>query len=128
MKAALQELQAMSRAELAKEWQVLFEVPAPHLARENILRGAIAWQIQAKAMGGLSGSEKRQLQSGKPISINQPAIGSRLIRVWKDQTHQVTVLADGYLHEDQIYKSLSAIAKAITGTAWSGPVFFGLKK
>jgi hypothetical protein len=51
-----------------------------------------------------------------------------LIRVWQGETHQVIVLEDGYLYADKKWRSLSAIAKAITGTHWSGPVFFGLKK
>lgn len=133
-KAALQELNAMDRLELAKKWEAVFGVPAPRFARESLLRGAIAWKIQADALGGLSLIEKRQLESrssdtkssSSPTTFISP--GSRLIRVWQNQTHQVTVLETGYLYEGRIWKSLSKLAQHITGTAWSGPVFFGLKK
>jgi hypothetical protein len=84
--------------------------------------------MQAAKSGGLTAAERRQLISGMPSCSSQVHPGSRLIRVWRGETHQVTVLEDGYLYADKKWRSLSAIAKAITGTRWSGPVFFGLKK
>ena len=132
IKASLQkqlsELEGLSRDQLAMRWQKYFGVPAPHLSRSTLLRQAIAWHLQTQAYGGLSLVEKRQIQSGQTKPIIQTAIGSRLIRVWQGKTHQVTVLDQGYLYENQTWKSLSAIAKYITGTPWSGPAFFGLKK
>ena len=128
MQAQLEELKSLTRNQLARRWQECFGVPAPHLSRSEILRQAIAWHLQSKAFGGLTLQEKRQIQSGVGKATTQISSGSRLIRVWQNQTHQVTVLRDGYLYQDKHWKSLSAIAKHITGTAWSGPVFFGLKK
>jgi hypothetical protein len=81
--------------------------------------------MQAAEFGGLTATERRQIRSGVSSLVYK---GSRLIRVWQGETYQVTVLADGYLYADKKWRSLSAIAKAITGTSWSGPVFFGLKK
>lgn len=124
----LQELEGLTRDQLAVRWQECFGVCAPALSRSGLLRQAIAWHLQTQAMGGLSLVEKRQIASGSPNITKEASVGSRLIRVWQNQTHQVTVLEDGYLYQDKHWKSLSAIAKHITGTAWSGPVFFGLKK
>lgn len=115
---------------LVKEWQKAFGRPAPSGCHPSLLDKAIAWQKQANKHGGLSPTERRRLLrevSNSSIG-NGPNIGTRLVRVWQGETHQVTVLADGYLYAQQRWKSLSAIARAITGTPWSGPVFFGLKK
>ena len=122
------ELEGMSRDQLARRWQDCFGVPAPALCRSTLLCQAVAWHLQTQELGGLSLVEKRQIAAGTPNTSKEASVGSRLIRVWQNQTHQVTVLESGYLYENQTWKSLSAIAKHITGTAWSGPVFFGLKK
>jgi len=128
MQAQLDELKLLSRAQLARRWQECFGVPAPYLSRSEILRQAIAWHLQTKALGGLSLLEKRQIKSDVMIQTNKPSVGSRLVRVWQGKTYQVTVLSDSYLYENQTWKSLSSISRHITGTPWSGPVFFGLKK
>ena len=123
----LSELMELNRDDLLRKWQKIFDCPAPIWIQENLLREAIGWQMQAAKFGGLTATERRQLRLG--ISYTPPVNkGSRLIRVWQGETYQVTVLADGYLYADKKWRSLSAIAKAITGTSWSGPVFFGLKK
>jgi hypothetical protein len=121
-------LLTLDRPGLMAWWQILFHCPAPKSAPKSFLQEVIGWHIQAKQLGSLSAIEKRQLKLGTPSPTGQQSVGSRLIRVWPDQTHQVTILEDGYLYQEQRWKSLSAIAKAITGTPWSGPVFFGLKK
>lgn len=117
-----------NRAALTLEWQNQFGYPAPLGCYVNFLHQAIGWQAQVKKHGGLSASERKQLLGGLAQSAPSPTIGARLIRVWQGETHQVSIVKDGYLYKDQHWKSLSAIAKAITGTPWSGPVFFGLKK
>jgi Protein of unknown function (DUF2924) len=117
-----------SKSTLLKQWQKTFGRPAPSGCHTSFLDKAIAWQQQALKHGGLTAAERRQLL-GESSSANESAhIGTRLIRVWQGETHQVTVLADGYQYKEQQWKSLSSIARAITGTPWSGPVFFGLKK
>ena len=116
---------------LLTEWQKTFSRPAPSGCHTSFLDKAIAWQQQVAKHGGLTASERRQLLggSGNSTSNNQTQnIGTRLVRVWQGETHQVTVLEVDFLYKDQHWKSLSAIAKAITGTPWSGPVFFGIKK
>jgi hypothetical protein len=59
--------------------------------------------------------------------VNGPVVGTQLIREWRGIEHRVTVLADGFEWEGRRYKSLSAVTRAITGTRWNGPVFFGLR-
>ena len=117
-----------SKNTLLIEWQKTFGRPAPTGCHTSFLDKSIAWQQQALKHGGLIAAERRQLL-GESASVNESThIGTRLIRVWQGETHQVTVLADGYQYKEQQWKSLSSIARAITGTPWSGPVFFGLKK
>ncbi len=124
---SLTDLEKIQRPQLQAIWQQLFNCPAPKSVQEHLLRLIIGWQLQVNAHGGLTAIEKRKLMAD-PSGTITPSVGSRLIRVWQDETHQVTVLEDGFLYRDRKWKSLSAIAKAITGMAWSGPLFFGLKK
>ena len=125
MNVNLSELMALDRDELVSHWQNVFGHPAPERCREEFLRQALAWKLQSDAHGKLSGNELRSLRDRSSSTL---AVGSHLIRVWRGETHQVTVLDEGFAYSGRNWKSLSAIARAITGTAWSGPVFFGLKK
>ena len=117
-----------SKNTLLIEWQKTFGRPAPTGCHTSFLDKAITWQQQALKHGGLTAAERRQLLGESSSAKERAHIGTRLIRVWQGETHQVTVLADGYQYKEQHWKSLSAIARAITGTPWSGPLFFGLKK
>jgi len=132
IQSSLAALERMCYAQLVKSWQETFHHPPPAKCGEALLRGALAWQIQAKHFGGLSTSELKTLrQSALSSTSNQTlnlAVGSRLVRVWQGNTHQVTVLDKGFEYAGQRWLSLSAIARDITGTRWSGPVFFGLKR
>jgi hypothetical protein len=111
--------------------------PVGRLSRELLSR-ALAWQLQANRYGGLSKAVIRAratqvavLQSTGSVSGAQPAAykaGTKLIREWQGQVHEVIVLDDGYRWAGGHYKSLSQIARCITGTRWSGPRFFGLEK
>lgn len=118
----------INKPALINSWQKTFGCPAPVACHVNFLQQAIGWQVQAQKHGGFTAAERRQLLGGALIVYASPAVGSRLIRVWQGETHQVSVVEEGYWYADKCWKSLSAIAKAITGTPWSGPVFFGLKK
>lgn len=130
IQSSLAVLERMSYAQLVQSWQDTFYHPPPAKCGEALLRGALAWQIQAKQSGGLSAYELKVLRRSASSS-NQTlnlSTGSRLVRVWQGETHQVTVLGKGFEYAGQRWLSLSAIARAITGTRWSGPVFFGLKR
>lgn len=118
----------INKPALIKDWQLAFGCPAPTACHVNFLQQAIGWQAQAKKHGGFTAAERRQLLGGSSSASSTPAVGARLIRVWQGETHQVSIMDEGYWYADKCWKSLSAIAKAITGTPWSGPVFFGLKK
>lgn len=122
----LDELKKLNKQALHQEWARLFKTPAPH-AHDSFLRQAIGYQIQTNQIGGLNSVDKQYLKANKASNLSKISVGTRLVRVWQEETHQVTVLEDGYLYLDKKWRSLSAIAKAITGTPWSGPAFFGLK-
>lgn len=112
----------------------------PRFAKRSLLTQLIAWELQVNAFGGLHPTLRRQLiamgtkgrasSSGTEICAAPPSLrpGVKLIRSWKGVTHHVTVTNGGFAWQERTYKSLSVIAREITGTSWSGPVFFGLKK
>ncbi len=127
--AALAEL---DRTALLARWRSAFgrEAP-PRLSRELAVK-AVAYDMQVQAFGGLSARTIRALKAAAkpgsgPATARPPARGTRLAREWNGTLHEVEVLDDGYLWRGQRHRSLSAIARAITGTKWSGPRFFGIK-
>ena len=122
---------------LQAQWRDLFKCPPPKGMRSNLLRRAVAYRIQEQAYGGLSKATRRRLQqlasatggrltgaSPSPAARLRP--GVRLMREWQGETHIVDVLADGFRWRSGHYRSLSAVANAITGSRWSGVRFFGL--
>lgn len=125
---SLRSILEMSTEELATVWHQTFHHPPPIKCGEALLRSALGWHAQANMLGGLSSSAQKVLRQPSKVQPLTVAAGSRLVRVWQDQTHQVTVLEDGFDYDGKRWTSLSAIAKTITGTPWSGPAFFGLKK
>lgn len=120
--------QTVDKPLLVKQWQTTFKNPPPSGLQTKLLKQIIGWKQQAKQQGGFSAKERKQLLSNVSKLIPDQPVGSQLIRVWKDEIHHVTVLAKGYLYEDAHWRSLSAIARQITGTPWSGPAFFGLNQ
>ena len=98
---------------------------------------AIAYRLQEKAFGGLKPSTRRLLarvaeeaaaeSSPKSLSVRKAKPGTILIREWQGKTHRVTVLGDGVSFKGKRYRSLSQVARMITGSQWSGPLFFGLR-
>src|SRR5918993_3845770 len=131
-------LPALSLNALRERWRVLYGNPAPRSLRRDLLMRAVAYQIQVKAFGGLSAATKRKLREiaaaareGRfDASVVAPRVkpGTRLIRVWQGETHSVLVLEDGFDWKGTRYRSLSLIAKTITGTNWNGWTFFGVKR
>jgi hypothetical protein len=126
--AALAEL---DRTALLEQWRMAFGRDAPPRLSRTLMQKAIAYDLQAKAFGGLSSRTRRALRAaakadGRSSLSKLPSRGTRLIRVWHGTLHEIEVLEDGYLWRGERHRSLSAIARAITGTKWSGPRFFGL--
>ena len=128
---SLKALDKLSTSELRNVYQDILNYPPPPRASGDFLKGNIAWAIQAL--------ERKK----KPLALRQALIktangsasskprlspGTRLVREWQGQTFEVTVLKQGYVWQGKTYRSLTDIATRITGTKWSGPRFFDLKK
>ncbi len=130
-------LPRMSKAQLLALWKQLFRLPPPRHVRRGLLIRIAAYRIQEEAYGGLSPAIRKRLSElARKFETNPnaelsgaPRIkpGTRLIRDWRGQSHRVTVLENGYEYAGKRYSSLSQIARLITGTRWSGPLFFGLR-
>jgi hypothetical protein len=122
--------------ELRKEWRRLYRSQPPRLSRDLLVR-AIAYRIQELHYGGLSKATRRKLtalvqargsdvETATESGAQRISAGARLVREWNGRTHTVTVEEDGFSYAGQNYRSLSAVARDITGARWSGPRFFGL--
>ena len=127
----LARLAAMPAALLRIEWRKLFrtEVPAD-FSRDLALR-AIAYRLQEQRLGGLTPSHVRLLdrlaQGGGDDAARQLKVGTMLVREYQGERHEVVVVPDGFHWRGTTYAGLSTIARAITGTIWNGPRFFGLR-
>ena len=137
--AELAALKRMSVAELKAKWESLFGTPAPNNSR-SYLELRLCYRIQELTLGGLSRETRRTLdlladeiygKIGRKAIIadsRNPVVGTRLVREWDGAEHTVTVMKDGFDWQGRKFKSLSAVAKAITGTQWNGYRFFGLRE
>jgi hypothetical protein len=131
----LEALPALGPTELRSEWRRLFRSQPPRLSRDLLMR-AIAYRIQELRYGGLSKTTRRKLAAlvtapqseGEiaPEATQKIRTGARLVREWNGRTHTVTVKEEGFTYVGRSYRSLTAIAREITGAHWSGPRFFGL--
>jgi hypothetical protein len=137
--ARLAALKATPTTELKQQWRELFETEPPPFNR-RYLESRLAYRIQELAYGGLKPETIRRLeQLGEELdggdrkkrsvhaNRDRPITGTRLLREWQGVEQVVTVTADGFEWQGRPYRSLSAIARAITGTRWNGWTFFGLK-
>ncbi|SDK65179.1 DUF2924 domain-containing protein [Aliiruegeria lutimaris] len=123
-------LAGMNRPDLIATWQEVFDSAAPKRLSRAFLRRFLAFELQSRRYGGLS----RQVTAAltvRPASTKRPTSpalqpGGRLLREWNGVTHVVDVGEDGFSWNGRRYRSLSAIAREITGAHWSGPRFFGL--
>jgi len=137
--AHLHAVQGMSVNDLKREWATWFEVPAPNNSAPY-LRMRIGHRIQELIYGPASGDTRRMLDlladeiEGQPVRKSMisddrtPVTGTRLVREWNGVEHVITVERFGFSWQGRTYKSLSAIARAITGTRWNGYRFFGLRE
>lgn len=138
LQAKLAALGDMTAADLRQEWRRLYRSAPPQRIRRDLLVLAISWKLQASVHGGLTAAQTRKLESlAKVLRDDGELAGSsairvkpgvRLMREWRGETHQVLVLEEGFEWRGQRFRSLSAIARAISGTQWSGPRFFGLER
>lgn len=123
-------LATLSPAQLRQSWQQVTGAPVPKVS-PTLLRRALGYELQAKALGGLSRSTQQKLAqlaaARTRTTVAQP--GMRLVRAWNGTIHVVLIGDDHVIRwQNREWRSLSAVARAITGTRWSGPAFFGLKQ
>lgn len=134
--ARLQTLEQMDYAALRREWRRLYRAHPPKRVARDLLMLGVAWKIQEQAYGGLGAATKRRLadlaksmERDGDVTRNRVARlkpGAKLVREWRGKTHTVVVLEDGFQWRGSQWRSLSVIAREITGVRWSGPRFFGL--
>ena len=137
--ARLAALKTTPTPDLKAQWRDLFDTEPPPFNR-RYLESRLAYRIQELANGGLKPETVRRLErlgdeldggdrtkSRRRADHGRPITGARLLREWQGTEQVVTVTADGFEWQGRPYRSLSAIARAITGTRWNGWVFFGLK-
>jgi hypothetical protein len=128
----LEEIATMDRAASAEALAALPGVTVPPRVRAETLRRLLAYEMQAGSLGGLTAQERRTLRAvangkaGRDAGVAVASPDTHLVREWNGRTYRVEVTESGYLLDGTTYASLSAVAKRITGTAWSGPRFFGL--
>jgi hypothetical protein len=133
----LSALPNLKKAALCELWQQVFKTDPPEELRKELMVQFLAYRIQEEEFGGLSNASHRHirdlsstLEANSNQCVSQRAIikpGTRLIRQWQGQVHVVNVEEENYEYRGARYESLSEIARLITGTRWSGPLFFGLK-
>jgi len=136
--ARLAALKTTSTPDLKRQWRELFDSEPPPFNR-RYLESRLAYRIQELVYGGLKPETVKRLEAlGEQLdgghrkksrirADQTPIVGTRLLREWQGTEHLITVTANGFDWQGRPYKSLSAIARAITGTRWNGWVFFGLK-
>ncbi len=135
-------LQSMSLAQLREKWLDLYGEEPPQYKKQFLIK-RLAYRIQELFYGGLSEQAKVHLQQAAkedPVATVNRRIpeerksneailpGTRLVRVWNDRRYEVVAQSAGFEYDGRIFRSLSAVAREITGTRWNGKVFFGLKK
>ena len=124
---------------LRQHWRKLYGSEPPVRMSRELLIQAIAYRIQERMFGGLSRGARTRLAGAQEAAAgarpsrarmeHRVKPGTRFLREWQGLTYEVTATADGgFFYRDSTYRSLSEIARQITGTRWSGPAFFGLRQ
>ena len=134
----IEKLLSMSKAELLSTWTKHFQQPPPPKLQKKLMISILAYRIQEREYGGLSNTAKRKLReiadslpAGKirpQKKSSDPDQGTRLVRTWKGEVHEVVALNGSFTYRGKQFGNLSQIAGEITGTRWSGPLFFGTKE
>jgi hypothetical protein len=137
LSAEIAGLESLDLIQLRSRWKVLYEIEAPPHLSQDWLRRAVAYRIQENVLGGLKPATRRLLERvaedarvrkpSKVVPMRKVGPNTILIREWGGTRHEVTVVENGVMFRGKRYRSLSQVARMITGSQWSGPLFFGLK-
>jgi len=131
LEAEISRIRALGLNELRTLWHSIFHTPPPPPFTKDLMARFICWHIQEQGLGGLDHKTTRLLEGlargDKPGPDRRLKVGTVLVREYQGERHTVTVVRDGYVWRDATYASLSTISRSITGTAWSGPRFFGVR-
>ena len=133
----LERLEGLGHAELTADWIKLMGAPPPKASSRKYLMRALAYELQCKRISGLTKREQKTLSTfGKTGAVNARVKpkrttviltpGAKLMRDWNGRSYTVSVIEEGFVYQDKVWPSLSAIARDITGAHWSGPRFFGV--
>jgi hypothetical protein len=131
IEAEIDRIRSLGLDELRTLWRTTFRSSVPPAFSKDLIARFICWHIQEQAFGGLEPQIEELLnglvRGDKPIPNHRLKPGTVLVREYAGERYTVTVVPGGYVWRDDTYTSLSTIARAITGTAWNGPRFFGLR-
>jgi hypothetical protein len=133
--ASIDELPGMARPRMAELWEEYFGHTPARKLRVDLMRPILAFRIQERQRGPIPGDMQRRLSEaletyspgGTVSPVGRYKAGIRIVREWGGVIHEVQVTDEGYVYQEVVYTSLSPIANLITGTRWSGPMFFGTK-
>jgi hypothetical protein len=124
---AMDALERANLQQLRDEWRRRYGAP-PRLRSAALLRHVLAWRIQTDAFGGLDEQTIKLLRDARPPREPIVSPGTIITREWRGERHIVEASGEDFLYDGRRWKSLSEVARAITGTRWNGPRFFGLSQ
>jgi len=131
IEAEIDQIRSLGLDELRALWRTTLRSSAPPVFTKDLMARFICWHIQEQALGGLDSDTAKRLEriarGDKPEAHRRLKTGTVIVREYKGERHTVTVVPGGYVWRDATYASLTAIARDITGTAWNGPRFFGMR-
>ena len=131
LEAEIDRLRSLGLDKLRTLWRTMLRSSPPPALTKDLMARMIAWDIQEQALGGLDAATRTLLQGlargQKPEGRRRLKPGAVLVREYQGERHTITVIPGGFVWREATYASLSTIARAITGTAWNGPRFFGVR-
>ena len=129
LERAILTIDQLDRGKCLDRWREAFDRPPPKHLSLQFMKRVLIWDLQNQMLGRVTARTKRrlkQIEAGNPVpTIAKP--GSHLVREWNGRTYQVEVVDGGFVMDGKTWRSLSAIARHITGARWSGPRFFGVQ-